>query len=212
MAPLPRWSDSLLRLTLLVGALTVVGVPTLLMAWVRTPGQDDVGVAIDQPIAFDHRHHTRDDGIRCLYCHHEAERAPTAGVPDTALCMGCHNQIWNESPQTAPIRESWELGQPIAWRRVTRLPDFVFFDHSAHVSRGVGCETCHGRVDRMAAVYKVEAMRMDWCVDCHRDPAPHLRPASRIDAMGLPSDPTRGRRLARELGVRPPTTCTGCHR
>lgn len=152
MAPLPRWSDSVFRAVLLVGALVVLGVPTLLMAWVRTDGQNEVGIEVEQPIEFDHRHHARDDGIRCLYCHHEAERGPTAGVPDTALCMGCHNQIWNDSPQTAPIRESWDHRTPIRWRRVTRLPDFVFFDHSAHVSNGVGCETCHGRVDLMASV------------------------------------------------------------
>lgn len=212
MAPLPRWSDSVLRLALLVGVAVVVGVPTLLMAWVRTPGERQVGVAVEQPIEFDHRHHVRDDGIQCLYCHYEAERGPMAGVPDTALCMGCHNQIWPDSPQTAPLRTSWALQRPIAWRRVTRVPDFVFFDHSAHVTIGVGCETCHGRVDTMAAVTKVEAMTMSWCVDCHRDPAPHLRPRELVDAMGVAPDPERGRRIARELDVRPPTHCTGCHR
>lgn len=212
MAPLPRWSDSVFWMVLLGAALIVAGVPALLMAWVRTPGQNEVGIEVEQPIDFDHRHHSRDDGIRCLYCHYEAETGPTAGVPDTALCMGCHNQIWNDSPQTAPIRESWDHQTPIRWRRVTRLPDFVFFDHSAHVSHGVGCETCHGRVDRMAAVHKVEAMHMSWCVDCHRDPSPHLRPPELVDTMGLASDPARGRRIERELDVAPPTHCTGCHR
>lgn len=212
MAPLPRWSDSVFRLALLLGATFVLGIPTLLMAWVRTPGHREVGVQLEQPIEFDHRHHVRDDGIQCLYCHSEAERGPTAGVPDTALCMGCHNQIWTDSPQTAPIRSSWELRRPIVWRRVTRLPDFVFFDHSAHIHHGVGCETCHGHVDRMASVTKVEDMTMSWCVDCHRHPEPHLRPLELVDAMGLAPDLERGRRLARELDVRPPTHCTGCHR
>lgn len=212
MPPLPRWSDSLFRLGLVVAVLTALAVPAVPMTWVRTDGQNGVGVPIEQPIQFDHRHHTRDDGIRCLYCHHEAERGPTAGVPDTALCMGCHNQIWNESPQTAPIRESWELDRPITWRRVTNVADFVYFDHSAHVTNGVGCETCHGRVDTMASVYKVDAMNMDFCLDCHRDPAPQLRPLSEIDTMGHRPDVAVGRRIAAELDVAPPTTCTGCHR
>lgn len=212
MPPLPRWSDSAFWLVLACVLLVVFGIPALLMAWVRTPDQRDVGIAFEQPIEFDHRHHVRDDGIRCLYCHYESEVGPTAGVPSTELCMGCHNQIWNESPQTLPIRASWDLSQPIRWRRVTSLPDFTYFNHSAHVNRGVGCESCHGRVDTMASVFKVERMHMQWCLDCHRNPTPHLRPPELVDTMGYVPDPETGRRIAEELNIAPPTTCTGCHR
>lgn len=202
----------MLRLALGLAVLAIVGVPALLMAWVRTPAEEDVGKPLEQPIQFDHRHHARDDGIRCLYCHSDAEEGPAAGVPDTALCMGCHGQIWNDSPETLPIRTSWARGRPIAWRRVTDLPDFVFFDHSAHVLRGVGCESCHGRVDRMARVYKAFEMDMGFCLDCHRDPEPHLRPPEHADRMGYPLDRARGRRIAERMAIDPPTYCTGCHR
>lgn len=212
MAPLPRWSNSVFSFALALVALVMVGVPALLMAWVRTPANADVAERHEQPVPFDHRHHARDDGIRCLYCHHDAESGPTAGVPDTALCMGCHNQIWNDSRQTEPVRASWAREEPIVWRRVTDLPDFVFFDHSVHVRRGVGCESCHGRVDRMAVVYKAYPLDMAFCLECHRDPEPRLRPPEYVDWMGYPNGGEGGRRVADELGIDPPTHCTGCHR
>ncbi|MCZ7685375.1 MAG: cytochrome c family protein [Sandaracinaceae bacterium] len=212
MAPLPRWSNSILWVALLILAGFLFGVPAVLMAWVRTPVSDGVGVRIEQPVQFDHRHHAQDAAIRCLYCHYDAERGPTAGVPDTALCMGCHGQVWNDSPQTEPLRESWSERRPIAWRRVTDLPDFVFFDHSVHVRRGVGCESCHGRVDRMAAVYRAYSLDMGFCLDCHRDPEPHLRPPEHADWMGYPMARARGRSVAVSLAIDPPTHCTGCHR
>lgn len=211
-APLPRWSDSVFWTALVLIGSLVAGVPLLLFAWVRTDGQNRVGVEVEQPIEFDHRHHTRDDAIGCLYCHHDATDTPYAGVPDTALCMGCHNQIWNDSPQTEPLRTSYRLGVPIQWRRVTALPGFTYFDHSAHVRGGVGCETCHGRVDLMPAVHRVNTMHMGWCLDCHRDPAPYLRPPEQVDTMGYPLDPREGRRIAAALDVDPPTHCSGCHR
>src|SRR5262249_10487896 len=132
------------------------------------------------PIPFDHRHHVRDDGIDCLFCHDGADRSAYAGIPGADRCMGCHAQIWNDSSLIAPIRDSAATGRAIRWRRVHSLPDFVYFDHSIHVTRGIGCVECHGDVDNMAAVFQVHRLNMSWCLDCHRDPMPHLRPRDQI--------------------------------
>ncbi len=212
MTIFPPWSDSILRLALVAIGVLAVLAPVVAWAVVRSPLLDGRGRALQQPIAFDHRHHVVDDGIDCRYCHYDVERSPYAGVPDTRVCMHCHTQVWRESTLLMPVQESWSTGEPIAWRRVHDLPDFVFFDHRAHVRVGVGCETCHGRVDRMASVYAVRALRMEWCVGCHRDPAPHLRPPELVTSMGVPEDRARGEAIARALGVRPSVECTGCHR
>lgn len=211
----PRWFDDLFRLLLMCIVLGIVGIPALLMAWVRSPLHTGQGKSVAQPIQFDHRHHVRDAGIDCFFCHYDAERSASAGMPDTATCMGCHAQIWIDSPELEPVRRSYYKSEPIVWRRVHDLPDFVFFNHAAHVKQGVGCESCHGRVDLMANVQKVESLNMGWCLDCHRNPEPHLRPAEKVTTMGYqPSEPRTklGARLAERLGITPPTHCTGCHR
>lgn len=212
MAGLPPWVDVLFRAAVLGLLILCALVPLLLMAWVRGPLERGVGDPIDQPIDFDHRHHVRDDGIDCLYCHVDAERGPFAGVPDATLCMGCHGQVWPESPELAPLRASFADRRPVRWQRVTGVADFVFFDHSAHVAHGVGCETCHGRVDLMPAVSRAEGMTMSFCIDCHRDPDPRLRPLDRITEMGLAPDRERGAALHTAMHLDPPTDCTGCHR
>lgn len=192
-----------------------IATPTVAIAWARTPYATGAEEPVVQPVKFDHRHHVRDDGIDCLYCHGGALRSSSAGVPATDLCMGCHNQIWTTSPELAPVRRSWLEQRPIRWQRVTALPDFVFFDHSAHVNKGVGCVTCHGHVDSMAQVYAVHSLTMQWCVECHRAPEQHLRPLDQITNMDWrPSRPEIevGRDVARELGVRSITDCTACHR
>lgn len=209
---LPPWTDSLLRLGLAVALATIVLVPAALMAWVRSPMLRDEGEPPVQPVAFDHRHHARDDGIDCLYCHFDATRSTYAGVPATELCMGCHAQIWNESPELAPVRESWLEGRPIRWQRVHALADFVFFDHEAHVRSAVGCETCHGEVDRMPLPMRVVPLTMGWCLGCHEDPDPHLRPDEDLTRTGVPPDRERGARIRAERAIDPPIDCTGCHR
>ncbi|HEY3816296.1 MAG TPA: cytochrome c3 family protein [Polyangiaceae bacterium] len=129
--------------------------------------------------------------------------------------MNCHAQVWQDSARLAPVRESWFDDRPLRWRRVHQLPQFVYFDHSAHVSHGVGCEECHGRVDEMGQVHAVAPLTMEWCLDCHGDPSPHLRPQSEITRMGwVPDRPRReiGDEIMRQLDVDPPVSCTGCHR
>jgi hypothetical protein len=211
----PPWSDTVFRVGLLVATGGLVGAPVMMMLWVRSPYVTRQGLAVDQPVAFDHRHHVRDDGIDCLYCHYEAERGKYAGVPPTAVCMNCHSQIWQESSRLAAVRASWFDDRPILWKRVHQLPQFVYFDHSAHVSHGVGCAECHGRVDLMGQVHAVAPLTMQWCLDCHTDPAPQLRPPGEITNMEWSPDRSRreiGEVIARDLHVDPPVSCTGCHR
>jgi hypothetical protein len=211
----PPWSDTVFRMCLALATAGLVGVPVAMMLWVRTPYVTKQDTPVEQPVAFDHRHHVRDDGVDCLYCHYEATRSKYAGVPPTAVCMNCHSQIWQESARLAPVRESWFGDRPLRWQRVHQLPQFVYFDHSAHVSHGVGCAECHGRVDLMGQVYAVAPLTMQWCLDCHTDPAPHLRPKSEITNMAwVPDGPRReiGGTILRELNIAPPVSCTGCHR
>jgi hypothetical protein len=211
----PKWADSTFRIGLFLVVAVVVGVPVFLMWWVRTPYVTGQFYQLSQPVPFDHRHHVVDDGIDCVYCHDEVERSPVAGVPSTSTCLNCHNQIWNRSPLLALVWESRSERRPITWLRVNDLPDFVFFNHAIHVNKGVGCETCHGRIDQMARVYQAAPLTMGWCLDCHRDPARYLRPRSAITTMGYrPARPQDeiGPELARRYGVRSITNCTACHR
>jgi hypothetical protein len=212
----PRWSNSAMKaalLTLAVGAATAIAAP---MIYARTPFLRGQYFPVDQPVEFDHRHHVRDDGIDCRYCHRGVERTAWAGLPSTDVCVGCHGQVWRDSLLLEPVRRSYFSGQPIAWNRVHRLPDFAYFDHSIHVSKGVGCVECHGAVDEMARVYQVAPLKMGWCIECHRDPAPHLRPRDQITSTRwAPRDDDRealGRELARANGVRSVTFCSACHR
>jgi hypothetical protein len=206
----PRWSNSALKAVGIAGFGLVVSGAAAPMIFVRTPYATQQLEERVQPVQFDHRHHTRDDGIDCLYCHFEARRSRYAGIPPTALCMGCHGQVWNDSPLLEIVRASYFSGKPIPWRRVHQLPDFVHFDHSAHVNKGVGCVSCHGRVDLMAQVYQVAALSMDFCIACHRSPDGELRPIDRVTDMTYRSD-GRDAHLRRELHAEPSTNCSTCH-
>ncbi|MBX5480498.1 MAG: cytochrome c3 family protein [Myxococcaceae bacterium] len=195
------------------------GTPAVAVAGLMLLGRSPLGTQEQtprsQPVQFDHRHHAGDEGIDCRYCHDGAERSAIAGVPASDKCMGCHAQVWNQSDKLALVRRSYFEDRPIRWVRVNQVPDFVFFDHSVHVHKGVGCVTCHGRVDRMPLVAKATPLNMGWCLDCHRDPAPHLRPREQIASMTWTpeGDPRAlGEKLMREYGVRTRTTCTTCHR
>ncbi len=175
-------------------------------------GQHD---QIEQVIQFDHRHHVFDDGIDCRYCHSSVERSPYAGIPSTGLCMNCHAQVWNKSPLLDEVRARYFTDRAIPWNRVHRLPKFVYFNHSIHVTKGVGCVTCHGRIDQMAQVEQVAPLTMGWCLDCHRDPTKHLRPIELITSMTWDSGLDRaslGRELMQKYDVRTRTSCSTCHR
>lgn len=183
----------MLRASLVAIALVGVGIVAGLLVYVRTPYITEQNEIVPQPVDFDHRHHVVDDRIDCLYCHHQADEDAVAGMPSTALCMGCHAQIWNDSPQIEPLRRAWFSGQPIAWNRVHDLPDFTYFHHGVHTRSGVACADCHGDVAAMAAVVQQEPLTMGWCLDCHREPHEHVRNPSAVP-------------------FRAATHCTACHR
>ncbi|HEX7318462.1 MAG TPA: cytochrome c3 family protein [Pyrinomonadaceae bacterium] len=149
-------------------------------------------IEVQQPVQFSHKHHVGDDGIDCRYCHTTVESSNTAGMPPTKTCMNCHSQIWNESPYLEIVRASYRDNKPIEWARVHDLPDFVYFNHSIHVNKGVGCASCHGRVDMMPAVYQAASLQMEWCLACHREPERFLRPKDQITNMGWNLDGDAG--------------------
>lgn len=169
-----------------------------------------------QPISFSHRHHVESMGIECRYCHLHVEESKFAGIPPTHTCMTCHSQIWAESPYLSKIRESYADEEPIEWVRVHDLPDFVYFNHSVHVKKGIGCYSCHGRVDKMAAVYQEHALTMGFCLDCHREPEKYIRPRSEITNMAWSpkgeSQEELGARLVEEYQANPQDHCYTCHR
>jgi hypothetical protein len=154
-----------------------IGVPTVwlaLAALSRSPANTKVGVALNQPIPFSHQHHAWELGIDCRYCHTGVEKSSYAGVPPTETCMSCHSQIWTNSPLLEPIRQSYETGTPIKWNLVNKVPDFVHFNHSIHIARGVNCNTCHGPVQNMHITYKGNPFQMQWCLECHRAPERYI--------------------------------------
>jgi hypothetical protein len=210
-----RWATTLMRLSIALAIGAAIAIPTLLVTWARSAYATGEADPIAQPILFDHRHHVRDDGIDCTYCHSEVERSPSAGIPGVDLCAGCHGQIWRDAPLLSAVRRTVLSGGALRWARVGGLPDFVFFHHAAHVRRGVGCVSCHGRVDRMGQVYQATPLTMDFCLDCHRAPERFLRPAWAITDMEyVPERPQLevGRALRDEMGIAPPLHCSGCHR
>lgn len=169
-----------------------------------------------QPILFSHKHHVGDVGLDCRYCHATVETSAFAGLPSTGVCLGCHAQLFADAPLLEPLRRSAASGRPIAWQRVHALPDFVYFDHSVHVARGVGCVECHGRIDQMPLTRRAAPLQMQWCLACHRDPAPHLRPRDQVFAPDAPRlSPEDAELLARSLrlpDIRHLTDCSTCHR
>jgi hypothetical protein len=169
----------------------------------------------EQPIPFSHAHHVGSMGIECRYCHTGVENSQHAMVPPTKTCMNCHSQIWINSPTLEPVRESYRTNQSIKWTKVHDLPDFVYFNHSIHVKKGVGCETCHGRVDNMALMSQGPNMEMRWCLDCHRAPEKYVRPREFVTKMGYePAEPQEvlGPKLVKEYNIQKLETCWTCHR
>jgi hypothetical protein len=186
----------------------------------RSPYATGQNVPLQQPAPFSHQHHVAGLGIDCRYCHTSVETSAFAGIPATEICMTCHSQVWKDAPVLAPVRESLATQQPIAWTRVHQLPDFVFFNHSIHVQKGVGCSTCHGRVDEMPITWKAHSLYMRWCLDCHEAPEKFVRPRSEIFNMSWnpPEDQAeRGARLMAQYQISTERLqqlrdCGMCHR
>jgi hypothetical protein len=182
----------------------------------RSPYVTEASVVRDQPVQFSHKHHVGGLGIDCRYCHTSVEESSFAGIPPTKTCMNCHSQIWADSPVLEPVRRSYREGTPIAWTRVHRLPGYVYFDHSIHVAKGVGCVSCHGQVDDMPLMFRQATLYMEWCLDCHRHPERSIRPRDRVFELSWqpPKDvsATQGLRLVDEYQVQRWTDCVDCHR
>ncbi len=173
------------------------------------------GIVLEQPVPFSHDHHTAGMGIDCRYCHTSAETSAYAGIPPTSTCMNCHTQIWANAEILEPVRASFRENEPIRWQRIHDLPDFVYFNHSIHLARGVSCFTCHGNVTEMPLVYQDQSLQMEWCLDCHRNPEKYVRPREEIfNADYKPSEPQAviGARLVKEYGIETLDSCSTCHR
>lgn len=187
-------------------------------AWdmlLRSPYHTQVNVARAQPVPFSHKHHVQGLGLDCRFCHSSVEDSAFAGIPPTKTCMGCHSMVWKDAPMLEPVRASFRTDAPIAWTRVHDLPDFAYFDHSIHVKKGIGCTTCHGQVDEMPLMWRTESLAMDWCLDCHRDPAANVRPRERVfDVDWRPEEISAAERarLADEYHLQSMINCSVCHR
>jgi hypothetical protein len=199
-------------------AVLVVGLGWLVLILQRSDFVTAANTFVEQPVQFSHQHHVGGVGLDCRYCHTSVEVSASAGIPPTKTCINCHSQIWVTSPYLEPVRASFRDDKPLQWVRVHDLPDFVYFNHSIHIKKGVGCETCHGRVDRMPLMLQKASLQMEWCLDCHRDPTRFLRPTDEITAMGYqPAGDQReiGRQLKEQYRiatVEHMTSCSVCHR
>ncbi len=210
-----RSTNTISRVSIFGGLALVIALTLLVAGLYRSAYVSEIGVARAQPVPFSHKHHVADDGIDCRYCHTSVETSSFAGIPSTKICMNCHTQIWPDSPALAPVRESFRTGQSIQWTRVHNLPGFVYFEHSIHVNKGVGCSTCHGRVDQMPLTWRVNTLYMDWCLECHRAPEQFVRPREQVFNMEYEPPENQlalGQKLILQYDIRPLTGCSTCHR
>jgi len=216
MAQIFRRSANSVALGSLAGAaLAVAGIAWGVTEFNTGSFINRVQVPREQPVPFSHKHHAGGIGIDCRYCHTSVETSAFAGIPPTETCITCHAQIWSDSPTLEPVRASFRNGTSLQWARVHDLPDFVYFNHSIHVNKGIGCSTCHGRVDLMPLTWKVNSLMMHWCIDCHREPERHIRPKEAVFQMDYQPPPNQlelGRRLVAEYKVQKLTDCYTCHR
>ena len=209
----PKWSDPFLVFVMVCAGLVFLAALAV-YAW--SPLSVNVNYQPAQPAPYSHKQHAGKLGMDCRYCHNTVERTPHAAVPPTQTCMNCHEAMNKDSDQLTLVRESSATGVPIPWVRVHKLPEFAYFDHSAHVTRGIGCVSCHGRIDKMQVVFQAESLRMGFCINCHRHPEDYLRPKDKITAMDW-SPPGGGQRnlglrLKKEYDINPSTDCSTCHR
>jgi menaquinone reductase, multiheme cytochrome c subunit len=209
----PEWTEKFKKWV----GLLVLGAPVYLIALVAygvTPEAIRLGYMPEQPVPYSHALHVGEMGMDCRYCHNTVEKSPVAAIPPAATCMNCHWAVQADAATLLPVREAYAGQKSLKWVRVHDLPDYVYFNHSAHVTRGVGCESCHGRVDQMEEVYQVAPLTMGWCLDCHRDPAPHIRPLDEVTVMGWNPDNRRaeGEKRMKAYNINPPLNCSTCHR
>ena len=216
MAQIFHHSTNTLSKVSIFGAVFIVaGVVWLTLAVNRSPYVTRAHEARSQPVPFSHAHHVGGLGVECRYCHTSVDRSAYAGIPPTKTCMNCHSQIWAQSPTLEPVRASFRTDTSIEWVKVHDLPDFAYFNHSAHVNKGVGCSTCHGRVDQMPLVWQEKSLQMEWCLECHRNPERFLRPKSEVYNIAYEPPANQlelGRTLVKDYNVKPQVTCSTCHR
>jgi len=212
----PRSANWFSKASILIVLVLVGSLLSILLNINRLDYVSKVNVPLDQPVPFSHKHHVTGLGIDCRYCHTTVEETAFAGIPPTETCMTCHSQIWTEAPILEPVRESYRTNTALQWNRVHDLPDFVYFNHSIHISKGIGCQSCHGQVDQMPLMMKQNTLNMEWCLDCHRAPENHIRPQEEVFNMAWQAkdQETLGLKLVAEYQVRTSqlTNCSICHR
>jgi hypothetical protein len=212
----PRYANTLVRTAIAAGIFLTCFCGWALFAVYWSPYTTLVKVPLEQPVPFSHEHHVRGLGIDCRFCHTSVEKSSSAGMPATEICMTCHSQLYTDAPLLAPVRQSLAGDSPLKWDRVNDVPDFVFFNHSIHVNKGIGCATCHGPMDRMPLTWKQNTLYMKWCLECHKDPAQFIRPQNEVFNMEWAT--TNQAKLGRELvaqyqvHVTQLTDCSMCHR
>jgi len=226
-----RSTNAIARASIFGAVFVVAALSWFFLQLQRSPYITDAGIHKSQPVPFSHQHHVTGLGIDCRYCHTSVDKSAFAGIPPTKTCMNCHSQIWTNAAMLAPVRASYRTGESLEWTRVNQLPDFVYFNHSIHVTKGVGCNTCHGQVDQMPLMYQENSLQMEWCLGCHRAPEKVLRPRDQVynmryqqpstdhpvvfEGTTFTDQETLGRVLARKYQLRTErdiTSCSTCHR
>jgi Cytochrome c7 and related cytochrome c len=214
----PRSSNVVARVSIIVAPILLALLTWACLVFTGSSYGTGTAVAVVQTVPFSHQHHVGILGIDCRYCHTSVEHSAFAGLPPTKTCMNCHSQIWVGSEMLEPVRESYRTNKSLRWQRVYNLPGFVYFDHSIHVQKGIGCSSCHGRIDEMPFMYQVPSLLMEWCLDCHRNPEQNIRPREEVFNIKYerPGDQLElGRRLVKQYNVKDPesiTSCSICHR
>lgn len=204
-------------LKVIIGVFLLVTTVVSGITYYFTPKYTRVGYQPTQPVAFDHSLHVGQVGLDCRYCHTNVDKSEHSNVPATSTCMNCHSQVQTQSEALAPVRESYETGEPIPWIRVHKTPDYVYFNHSVHVNRGVSCVECHGKVNEMDVVYHAESHSMGFCLDCHRNPEKYVRPIDEVynldwEAASPEKQIEMGEKFVHDWNINPPQSCSGCHR